>query len=231
MEHFRSVKLLFFTALILCWTGHALSQLDEEVTQCISSPTGEVEFTARVRGVPGPEGPKGEQGNKGSIGPRGPQGDAGLQGMKGNHGDIGLTGAQGEKGEEGSRGQKGEPGDTKLTTEEFHKIIETLKDAICIKGQYASFPAISCKEIYDCNPNTPSGYYWISGTGHQPLRLYCEMNTTRCGNITGGWMRIAHLDVTEQQSCPSPLRTLTLSGLMLLVSEDIVSAIQTVLPH
>ena len=78
MEHFRSVKLLFFTALILCWTGHALSQLDEEVTQCISSPTGEVEFTARVRGVPGPEGPKGEPGNKGSIGPRGPHGDAGL---------------------------------------------------------------------------------------------------------------------------------------------------------
>ena len=209
MEQFRSVKLLFFTALILCWTGHALSQLDEEVTQCISSPTGEVEFTARVRGVPGPEGPKGEQGNNGSIGPRGPRGDAGLQGMKGNHGDIGLTGAQGEKGEEGSRGQKGEPGDTKLTTEEFEEIIEALKNKICMMGQYKGFPATSCKEIYDCNPNTPSGYYWISGTGDQPLRLYCEMNTTRCGNITGGWTRIAHLDMTEQQTCPSPLRTLT----------------------
>ena len=129
--------------------------------------------------------------------------------MKGNHGDIGLTGAQGEKGEEGSRGQKGEPGDTKLTTEEFEEIIEALKNKIYMMGQYKGFPATSCKEIYDCNPNTPSGYYWISDTGDQPLRLFCEMNTTRCGNITGGWTRIAHLDMTEQQTCPSPLRTLT----------------------
>ena len=201
------MKMLFFAALFLCWTSQTLSQLDEEEPQCISSPTGEVDFVAHVRGVPGPEGPKGEQGNNGSIGPRGPRGDTGLKGIEGDRGDPGPKG-QGERGEKGSRGQKGEPGDTKLTTEEFDRIIDTLKETLCMMGQYKGFPATSCKEIYDCNPNSPSGHYWIS-TDSQPLKLYCEMNTTRCGNITAGWTRIAHIDMKEQQNCPSPLRTLT----------------------
>ena len=187
------MKVLLFAALFLCWTSQALSQSDDNDTQCFSSPTGELEFT--VRGVPGPEGPRGEKGDSGAIGPRGPKGDTGLQGMKGD------------------RGQKGEPSNTTLTQEELDKVIETLKDAICIKGQYASFPATSCKEIYDCNPNTPSGYYWV-GTDGQPQRLYCGMNMTRCGNITGGWTRVASVDMKEQQTCPSPLRTLTSSKRM-----------------
>ena len=208
MKWFSSVKLLLFAALFLCWTSQALSQSDDDDTQCFSNPTGELEFTARVRGVPGPEGPRGEKGDKGSIGPRGQKGDTGLKGMKGHCGDTGPMGLQGQKGEEGSSGQKGEPGDTMLTTEELNKVTETLQDTICIMGRYKGFPATSCKEIYDCNPNTPSGYYWV-GTEGRPQRLYCEMNMTRCGNITGGWTRVARVDMKEQQTCPSPLRTLT----------------------
>ena len=281
MEQFLSVKVLFFTALFLCWTGHALSQLDEGETQCISSPSGEVNFTAHVRGVPGPRGPKGEKGNNGSIGPRGPKGDTGLQGKQGDRGDTGLTGPKGEKGEEGSKGQKGgrgsqglkgpagvqgvtgpegevgppgtegpvgpegppgppgtrgtqggagprgprggqgppgvqgpagpqgEQGDTVLTTEEFNRVIETVKDTLCMLGQSACSPAPSCKVIYQHNRKALSGYYWIS-TDVGPQRLYCEMNTTRCGNTTGGWTRVTHVDMKEpQQTCPSPLRTLT----------------------
>ena len=202
------VQVLLATAILVCRTNQALSQSDYSESQCIYSPTGEVNFTAHVRGVPGPQGPKGEPGDEGRRGPKGLNGKTGVQGPKGEKGAAGPRGPLGQKGEEGSRGQKGEPRNT-LTTEEFDRIIETLKDMLCIKGQYASFPATSCKEIYDCNPNTPSGYYWISGIGDQPLRLYCEMRTTRCGNITGGWTRIAHIDMTEQQTCPSPLRTLT----------------------
>ena len=74
-----------------------MSQLDDS-TECFSSPTGELEFTAHVRGVPGPEGPKGEQG------------ETGLQGKKGDRGDTGLMGLQGEKGMEGSKAQKGSRG-------------------------------------------------------------------------------------------------------------------------
>ena len=120
-----------FAALFVCWTGQALSQGNEEA-QHIVGPTGDLEFTAHVRG---------------SL-------------------------------------------------------------SICMMGQYKGFPATSCKEIYDCNPNTPSGHYWIY-TDSQPLKLYCEMNATQCGNITGGWTRIAHIDMKDQQNCPSPLRTLT----------------------
>ena len=203
----ESAKALFTVVLFLCWTSQALSQYDDNDNQCFSSPTGELDFTARVRGVPGPEGPKGEQGNNGSIGPRGPKGDTGLRGQKGDRGDTGLTGHSGMKGKQGRSGQKGEPGDTKLTREDFDRVVETVKDMLCIKGQYASLPATSCKEIYDCNPNAPSGHYWID-TDSQPLKLHCEMNTIRCGNVTGGWTRIAHIDMEEQQSCPSALGTL-----------------------
>ena len=70
-------------------------------------------------------------------------------------------------------------------------------------------PATSCKEIYNCNPNTPSGNYWIS-TDSVPQEVYCEMRATRCSNIAGGWTRVAHINMSEPQpTCPSPLRTLT----------------------
>ena len=96
-------------ALALCALPTVLSQLHNS-TECFSSPTGELEFTARIRGAPGPEGPKGEQGEKGSIGPRGPKGDTGLQGKKGDRGNTGLMGLQGEYGKDGSKGQKGNKG-------------------------------------------------------------------------------------------------------------------------
>ena len=126
----------------------------------------------------------GPPGPEGPVGPEGPPGPPGPRGTHGGEGPRGPRGGQGPSGVQGPAGPQGEPGDTVLTTEE--------------------------KVIYQHNPNTPSGYYWISGTDCQPQRLYCEMNTTRCGNITGGWTRVAHIDMKEpQQICPSPLRTLT----------------------
>ena len=68
--------------------------------------------------------------------------------------------------------------------------------------------ASSCKEIYDCNPDSPSGFYWISRDSSPPELMYCGMNLTRCGNITGGWTRVAHFDMTNPEgTCPSPLNT------------------------
>ena len=47
-----------------------------------------------------------------------------------------------------------------------------------------------------CNIVTPQGV----------KRVYCEMNTTNCGNITGGWMRAAYINMTnENNSCPRGL--------------------------
>ena len=118
-------KLILFMALTLCALPTVLSQLHNS-TECFSSPTGELEFTARIRGAHGPEGPKGEQGEKGSIGPRGPKGDTGLQGKKGDRGNTGLMGLQGEYGKDGSRRE------TRVRREvEMHKVY---KDQQVIRG-------------------------------------------------------------------------------------------------
>ena len=64
-------------------------------------------------------------------------------------------------------------------------------------------PAISCKDLYDTYYNS-SGYYWIGEVG-SAVRVYCNMSLT-CGNLTGGWMRVANIDVTNtSQNCPSGL--------------------------
>ena len=66
----------------------------------------------------------------------------------------------------------------------------------------------SCKDLYDRH-NASSGYYWIGETW-SAVRVYCNMSLT-CGNLTGGWMRVANIDMTNtSQNCPSGLN-LTLS--------------------
>ena len=62
-------------------------------------------------------------------------------------------------------------------------------------------PATSCNTL---PANNPSGYYWI-GTRGSPVRVYCNMNATS-GNPTGGWMRVAHIDMRNtSHQCPSGL--------------------------
>ena len=67
-------------------------------------------------------------------------------------------------------------------------------------------PAKSCREILRCTPSSPSGYYWLKSATTECREVYCDMDTTHC-NITGGWMRLAHLNMTEPgASCPTSLR-------------------------
>ena len=107
----------------------------------------------------------------------------------------GLPGRDGRDGRDGTPGVPGPAGPPGTTTEE--SCFQTLKTAS------------SCKEVYDCNPNSPSGYYWISKDGSPPELMYCGMNLTRCGNITGGWTRVAHFNMTSPVgTCPSPLDTI-----------------------
>ena len=74
------------------------------------------------------------------------------------------------------------------------------------KGKTADDPATSCK---DTN-NASSGYYWIGEVG-SAVRVYCNMSLT-CGNLTGGWMRVANIDMTNtSQNCPSGLSRTTMS--------------------
>ena len=74
-----------------------------------------------------------------------------------------------------------------------------------LHGRTPSQPAASCADILLYIPNSPSGYYWIEGSGRQ----YCDM-TRSCGGVTGGWMRVAYLDMTNSShQCPSGLRQRT----------------------
>ena len=151
----------------------------------------------------------------------------GLPGRDGKDGQPGRDGRDGVAGPAGRDGRDGLPGPpgTATCTEQLREDIEMLREELrmlrCCNmsctpqpgpqcaGTSVHNPATSCKEIYNCNPNTPSGNYWIS-TDSVPQEVYCEMKATQCGNITGGWTRVAHINMSEpQQTCPSPLRTLT----------------------
>ena len=74
-------------------------------------------------------------------------------------------------------------------------------------GETTDDPATSCKDLYD-TLDASSGYYWIGEVG-SAVRVYCNMSLT-CGNLTGGWMRVANIDMTNtSQNCPSGLSLTT----------------------
>ena len=73
-------------------------------------------------------------------------------------------------------------------------------------GKSPSHPAVSCKEIYDYDPSTPSGWYSIEASDGTAVSRFCDMTRT-CGGVTGGWMQVTKLDMRNSSSqCPSGLR-------------------------
>ena len=149
-------------------------------------------------GAPGTPGPKGEPGEDGTDGEQGPIGPVGPQGP------VGAPGSDGRNGSVGSPGPPGIVPDAVIEQLREDILEQARKLAICIANSDKN-PATSCKEIHDCNPTAPSGYYWVNTTTG-PLQVYCQMDTNNCGNITGGWMRAAYLDMTDvSNTCPQGL--------------------------
>ena len=70
-------------------------------------------------------------------------------------------------------------------------------------GMLQSTSGKSCIDIYQNNKASrgASGNYWINTTTgiHQ---VYCDMKL-ECGGHKGGWMRIADLDISRGDNCPS----------------------------
>ena len=65
--------------------------------------------------------------------------------------------------------------------------------------------APSCAALIALSPSSPSGYYWVRASNGSAVRVYCDM-TRSCGNITGGWMRVAELNMTNScHQCPGEL--------------------------
>ena len=70
-------------------------------------------------------------------------------------------------------------------------------------GMLQSNPGKSCNDIYQVNKASrgESRNYWIN-TGTRVQEVYCDMEL-ECGGHKGGWMRIADLDTTRGDDCPS----------------------------
>ena len=81
--------------------------------------------------------------------------------------------------------------------------------AQAIPGLLPSVPATSCLQV----SLYPSGYYWVRASNGSAVRMYCDV-TRSCGGVTGGWMRVAHLDFNDTSTlCPSGLRERVDSGI------------------
>ena len=60
----------------------------------------------------------------------------------------------------------------------------------------------SCAALLEQNSSSTTGYYFVRSLSGQLRSVSCDMRRT-CSNITGGWMRVAMLDV---QNCPLELK-------------------------
>ena len=72
----------------------------------------------------------------------------------------------------------------------------------CTRYKDIDILGASCAYIYDKNPTSHgrSGYYVLK-TDHLFI-AYCDMELD-CGSIKGGWMRIADIDTSRGDICPS----------------------------
>ena len=76
----------------------------------------------------------------------------------------------------------------------------TCSDFCSALGTLQTNPGDSCDDIYQNNRGA-SGNYWID-TGSGVQQVYCDMELD-CGGQTGGWLRIADLNTTRGDDCPS----------------------------
>ena len=86
---------------------------------------------------------------------------------------------------------------------------DTFREVITnISGSLNLNSFTSCSDILHHNPSSSSGYYLVMSSTGQVTSVYCDMTRT-CGSITGGWMRVAELDVNN---CPTGLIPRSFNG-------------------
>jgi small-conductance mechanosensitive channel len=90
---------------------------------------------------------------------------------------------------------------------------DSLNELRCLHlGQTQALPVSSCVALNDLPRSFPSGYYWVRVSNGSAVRVYCDM-TRSCGGVTGGWMRVAELDMTNSShQCPNHLEETTSSS-------------------
>ena len=76
-------------------------------------------------------------------------------------------------------------------------------------GRTPEYPANSCAELAEQEPDIPSGNYWILNSTQSPVQVFCEMGDVFPSslNVTRGWVRVANLNMTDpNQQCPEKLQ-------------------------
>ena len=84
--------------------------------------------------------------------------------------------------------------------EDVRGLLHTTTATACQLSRTQSSPAVSCSAL---PTSCRSGYYWIRTSNGSAVQVYCDMDRV-CGcNGTGGWTRIAYLNMTNpNQQCP-----------------------------
>ena len=157
----------------------------------------------------GNKGKKGARGLEGIQGPDGPPGLPGLIGPRGHPGPDGSRGPPGQPGPPGSRGQQGEPGDTFLDKEEFNRIANSVHDSVFGEVNLTLSEAVQnlLQEMQSSDQTVLRTVMAELEVMNASLNVLKQIHS-KCG-ILGDWRRIAHLNTTQGDSCPSYLHTVT----------------------
>ena len=93
-----------------------------------------------------------------------------------------------------------------------HNTLSSIDDKLEDFSNKCASPLLySCEEIKRRCPDCPSGYYIIADNRSIAHQVYCYMEEL-C-NSTGGWMRVAHLNMTDSnEKCPDEFRLYNESG-------------------
>ena len=85
---------------------------------------------------------------------------------------------------------------------EVNQNISTLLQGIVqcmLQGHSSEYPANSCAELAEQEPEISSGNYWILNSTQSPVQVFCEMGDVFPSslNVTRGWVRVANLNMTD----------------------------------
>ena len=146
-------------------------------------------------------------------------------------GQPGRQGVSGNNGPQGPRGLPGPPGITVLNSntekrvksELYQQLKEDVNNEITEKmakmqkqtttlGMNRESPADDCQHIFNNNPQSGDGYYWIrSSRNNTAIRVYCYMTGYNCGG--GVWMMIGEISMNRRFSqCPGALQRVYISN-------------------
>ena len=97
-----------------------------------------------------------------------------------------------------------------MIIDRLHLLTDAVSNISCPDNYCCDSLLPSCEAIHKKWPNNPSGYYNITSNNGSVRQVYCHMESL-C-NSTGGWMRIANLNMTEGDSCPNGFRMYSKGG-------------------